>query len=315
MSSLFPVLVESVTSEGARCVRLRLVARADDENLPGFEPGAHVDIMTPSGLIRQYSLCGSADDTSAYEVCIKHDNATSRGGSASLCTQVSPGMELQISSPRNAFTLPEARRYSLVAGGIGITPLLPMLLRLQRNNAEWELHYYTREPEQAPFADMLRNSSYQEHVHFRRSLREGYPDCLNIPSPDTAIMLCGPDGFMNAVSSHAVAAGWRAEQIHTEYFRPAESSHSLMDQPFEVVLARSGQTIRVQAGQSIASALLAAGIEIDLACEQGMCGACIVPLLAGVGDHRDVVLTQEEQGGHIALCCSRSRTPSLTLDL
>ena len=314
MSSLFPVLVENVAPEGADCLRLRLVARAGEENLPAFEPGAHVDVMTPSGLIRQYSLCGSADDPAAYDVCIRRD-AASRGGSDSLCAQVTPGMELRISRPRNAFALPDARRYMLVAGGIGVTPILSMLLRLQRNNVGWRLYYYAREPDQAPFGEMLRHDPYREHVRFSRSLREGYPDFLDTPSPDTAIMLCGPDGFMNAVFAHAVAAGWRPEQIHTEYFRPAEASHALEDRPFEVVLARSGRTVTVPAGQSIASALLAAGMDIDLACEQGMCGACIVPLLAGVGDHRDEVLTEEEQGGHIALCCSRSRTPSLTLDL
>ncbi|MCE2577858.1 PDR/VanB family oxidoreductase [Komagataeibacter sp. FNDCR1] len=314
MSSLFPVLVEDAAPEGTDCVRLRLVARPGGEGLPSFEPGAHVDVMTPSGLIRQYSLCGAAEDPSAYELCIRRD-AASRGGSESLCTQVSRGMELLISAPRNAFSLPDAQRYMLVGGGIGITPLLSMMRRLQANGVDWGLSYYTREPDQAPFRDMLRASPYREHVRFSRSLKDGYPDFLEMPSPDTAIMLCGPDGFMDAVFSHAVAAGWRPEQIHTEYFRPTESTHALSDRPFEVVLARSGQTVTVPAGQSIASALLAVGIDVDLSCEQGMCGACIVPLLAGEGDHRDVVLTEEEQGSHIALCCSRSRTPSLTLDL
>lgn len=314
MSALFAVRVEDVAPEGADCVRLRLVARPGGEALPAFEPGAHVDVMTPSGLIRQYSLCGDADDPSAYVLCVKRD-AVSRGGSDSLCTQVTPGMELQISAPRNAFSLPDARRYMLVGGGIGITPLLSMMRHLQANGADWGLYYYAREPDKAPFRDMLCAPPYRDHVRFSRSLKDGYPDFLATPSPDTAIMLCGPDGFMDAVFSHAVAAGWQAEQIHTEYFRPTESSHALSDRPFEVVLARSGRTVAVPAGQSIASALLAAGMDVDLSCEQGMCGACIVPLLAGEGDHRDVVLTEEEQGSHIALCCSRSRTPSLTLDL
>ncbi|WP_019090498.1 PDR/VanB family oxidoreductase [Komagataeibacter europaeus] len=314
MSSLFPVLVDDVAPEGAGCVRLRLVARAGDDALPDFEPGAHVDVMTPSGLIRQYSLCGSADDPSAYELCIRHE-ADSRGGSESLCTQVRQGMELQISSPRNAFPLPRARRYILVAGGIGVTPLLSMMARLQRNGADWQLYYYARAPERAPFGDMLRAPPYAAQVRFGTSLKDGYPDVLGTPCADTAIMLCGPDGFMNAVYAHAVAAGWRTDQIHTEYFRPTETSDARSDQPFEVVLAQSGQTVAVPAGQSIASALLAAGVDVPLSCEQGMCGACVVPLLSGEGDHRDMVLTEDEQGGHIALCCSRSRSPSLTLDM
>ncbi|WP_010510781.1 PDR/VanB family oxidoreductase [Komagataeibacter europaeus] len=314
MSSLFPVLVDDVAPEGAGCVRLRLVARAGDDALPDFEPGAHVDVMTPSGLIRQYSLCGSADDPSAYELCIKHE-ADSRGGSESLCTQVRQGMELQISSPRNAFSLPRARRYILVAGGIGVTPLLSMMARLQRNGVDWQLYYYARAPEHAPFGDMLRTPPYAARVRFGASLKDGYPDALGTPCADTAIMLCGPDGFMNAVYAHAVAAGWRTDQIHTEYFRPTETSDARSDQPFEVVLAQSGQTVAVPAGQSIASALLAAGVDVPLSCEQGMCGACVVPLLSGEGDHRDMVLTEDEQGSHIALCCSRSRSPSLTLDM
>ncbi|GAN88701.1 PDR/VanB family oxidoreductase [Komagataeibacter intermedius] len=315
MSSLFPVHVDDVAPEGTECVRLRLVARPGDDALPAFEPGAHVDVMTPSGLIRQYSLCGSADDPSAYLLCIRRE-ADSRGGSQSLCTQVRPGMELQISTPRNAFSLPVARRYVLVGGGIGVTPLLSMMMRLQRDNADWQLHFYARDPERAPFREMLDASPYREHVHFSQSPRSGgYPAVLDSPDPDTAIMLCGPDGFMNAVFAHAVAAGWGTGQIHTEYFRPTDSTHALSDRPFEVVLARSGQTVPVPAGQSIASALLAAGVDVALSCEQGMCGACVVPLLAGDGDHRDMVLTEEEQGGSIALCCSRSRSPSLTLDL
>ena len=314
MSSLFPVIVEEIAPEGAGCVRLRLVARAGDDALPAHEPGAHIDVMTPSGLIRQYSLCGLADGPGAYELCIKHE-ADSRGGSESLCTQVRQGMELQISPPRNAFPLPRAQRYILVAGGIGITPLLSMMARLQRDGADWQLYYYARVPEQAPFGDMLRQSLYGKHVRFYRSLKNGYPDALDSPAADTAIMLCGPDGFMNAVFSHAVATGWQADQIHTEYFRPAETSHAMSDRPFEVILAQSGKTVTVPSGQSIASALLAAGVDVPLSCEQGMCGACVVPLLSGEGDHRDMVLTEDEQGSSIALCCSRSRGPSLTLGI
>lgn len=314
MSILFPVIVDEAAAEGAGCVRLRLVARPGDGALPDFEPGAHVDVVTPSGLIRQYSLCGPADDPSAYELCIKRE-ADSRGGSESLCTQARQGMELRISRPRNAFSLPRVGRYILVAGGIGVTPLLSMMARLQQNGADWQLYYYVHAPEHAPFGDMLRASPHAAHVHFSPSLKNGYPDALDAPCADTAIMLCGPDGFMHAVHAHAVAAGWRPEQIHTEYFRPVESSHAVPDQPFVVVLAQSGRTVTVPAGQSIASALLAAGVDVPLSCEQGMCGACVVPLLSGEGDHRDMILTEEEQGGNIALCCSRSRSPSLTLDM
>ncbi|MBE7729789.1 PDR/VanB family oxidoreductase [Komagataeibacter sp. FXV3] len=314
MSTLFPVIVGDAVPEGMGCVRLRLVARAGDDALPDFEPGEHVDVMTPSGLIRQYSLCGPPDDPSAYELCIKRE-ADSRGGSESLCTQARQGMELRISRPRNAFPLPQARRYILVAGGIGVTPLLSMMARLQQNGADWQLYYYARVPEHAPFGDMLRKPPYAAHVRFSSSLKNGYPDALDSPCADTAIMLCGPDGFMNAVYAHAVAVGWLTDQIHTEYFRPTETAHVLSDRPFEVVLAQSGQVVSVPSGQSIASALLAAGVDVPLSCEQGMCGACVVPLLAGEGDHRDMVLTEEEQGGNIALCCSRSRSPSLTLGM
>ncbi|NHN89628.1 PDR/VanB family oxidoreductase [Acetobacter conturbans] len=314
MSPLFPVLVQEATPEGRDCVRLRLTALEGQDALPAFEPGAHIDVMTPSGLIRQYSLCGSADDREAYELCVKREN-NSRGGSESLCSKAQPGMELQISHPRNAFPLPAAQRYILIGGGIGITPLLSMMGRLKQGGADWELHYYAREPEHAPFREALLNGPESDRVHLHQSIRNGYPEALSTPSPDTVIMLCGPTGFMDAVFAQAVANGWQTDQVRTEHFRPTESSHDEEDRPFDVVLARSGQTIAVPAGQSIASALLAAGIDVSLSCEQGMCGACVVPLLAGEADHRDMILTEEEQGCNIALCCSRARSPVLTVEL
>ncbi|MFT8897664.1 MAG: PDR/VanB family oxidoreductase [Acetobacter sp.] len=314
MSSLFPVLVDDAMPEGDGCVRLCLVASNGDDQLPGFEPGAHVDVVTPSGLVRQYSLCGSADDPSAYELCVRREEA-SRGGSDSLCKQARKGMELKISMPRNAFPLPEAQRYVLVAGGIGITPLLSMIRRLEQKGADWELYYYARNPESAPFGAMLREAPYAQRVQFSSSLRNGYPDALTTPSTGTVIMLCGPDGFMKAVRARAEESGWPQDAIRTEYFRPSETSIPLTDQPFQVVLARSGQVVTVPPDQSIASALMVAGIDVSLSCEQGMCGACVVPILAGEGEHRDMVLTEEEQQHSIALCCSRSRTPSLTLDM
>ena len=300
--------------EGADCVRLRLVATPGQGALPRFAPGAHVDVLTPAGLVRQYSLCGDADDPGFYELCIRREVA-SRGGSASLCSTVKKGMELHISPPRNAFALPGAQRYILIAGGIGITPLLPMMARLQRQGVDWALYYYTRTPGQAPFRDRLLTAPYASRVHMATSLRQGYPAALSRPDTDTAIMLCGPDGFMQAVSSHAIATGWEAAQIHTEYFRPTEMTPDDGEQAFEVVLARSGRRVTVPPDQSIASALMAAGIAVSLSCEQGMCGACVVPLLAGEGAHRDMVLSEDEQACSIALCCSRARTPSITVDL
>ncbi|AZV37910.1 oxidoreductase [Komagataeibacter xylinus] len=314
MSALFPVIVHDVMLEGADCVRLRLVATPGQGALPRFAPGAHVDVLTPAGLVRQYSLCGDADDPGFYELCIRRE-AASRGGSASLCSTVEKGMELHISPPRNAFALPGAQRYILIAGGIGITPLLPMMARLQRQGVDWALYYYTRTPDQAPFRDRLLTAPYASRVHMATSLRQGYPAALACPEADMAIMLCGPDGFMQAVSSHAIAAGWEAAQIHTEYFRPTEVAPDDGEQAFEVVLARSGRRVTVPPDQSIASALMAAGIAVSLSCEQGMCGACVVPLLAGEGAHRDMVLSEAEQACSIALCCSRARTPSITVDL
>ncbi|WP_130731870.1 PDR/VanB family oxidoreductase [Komagataeibacter xylinus] len=314
MSALFPVIVHDVMPEGADCVRLRLAAAPGQGALPRFAPGAHVDVLTPVGLVRQYSLCGDADDPGFYELCIKRE-AASRGGSESLCSTVEKGMELHISPPRNAFMLPAAQHYVLIAGGIGITPLLSMMARLQRQGADWTLHYYTRTPDQAPFRNRLLAAPYMGRVHMARSLKQGYPAALSRPDTDTAIMLCGPDGFMQAVSSHAIAAGWKPAQVHTEYFRPTEMVTHDDEQAFKVVLARSGRSITVPPGQSIAGALMAAGIAVSLSCEQGMCGACVVPLLAGEGAHRDMVLSEEEQACSIALCCSRARTPSITLDL
>ncbi|RBM08279.1 PDR/VanB family oxidoreductase [Novacetimonas cocois] len=314
MTSFLSAVIHDVAREGTDCIRLRLLAAEGQGPLPPYEAGAHIDVVTPAGPVRQYSLCGQPDALGTYELCIKRD-ATSRGGSESLFTQAKTGMALEISAPRNAFPMPEASRYILIAGGIGITPLMAMMGTLRHREADWRLYYYVREPANAPFRQDLAQDIASGRVMLATSLRNGYPDALEVPSPDAVVMLCGPNGFMDAVSSHAVSAGWRPDQVRREHFQPVEQPAGTSDRPFEVILSRTGRTVSIPAGQSIAYALLDAGIDVPLSCEQGMCGACVVPLLQGKGDHRDMILTQDEQERSIALCCSRARGSSLVLEL
>ncbi|MBB2201389.1 PDR/VanB family oxidoreductase [Gluconacetobacter tumulisoli] len=315
--AMFPTIACEIAPEGTDCLRLTLVA-PDGKPLPAFSPGAHIDVLTPAGLTRQYSLCGSPHDTAWYEICVKRES-TSRGGSRSLHEGVKPGAVLMISAPRNAFPLPEASRHILIAGGIGITPLIPMVRDLSARGRSFAFHYYASRPAEAPFLTEFRAGAFGPGASLRASFADHPPAGLESADPADAIMLCGPTGFMAAVRTRALFHGWRAEQIHCEHFQPPVDlpAHQGGDEAFAVRLARSGRVLEVGADESIAEALLAQGVSVDLSCEQGMCGACLMPLLDGEADHRDSVQGDGEKARNvqIALCCSRAKSACLVLDL
>jgi len=295
------------------------LASDDGSPLPAFAAGAHIDVHV-DGFVRQYSLCNSPADGAVYRIGVLRD-AASRGGSVAMHA-LATGTSLEISTPKNHFPLDEHAAHTiLIAGGIGITPLIAMAEQLREAGRSFELHYCAREPGRAAFRERLGEHGFAEHTRFYFD-SEG-PDArldlarvLAQPHAGTHVYVCGPTGFIDAVLGAATSAGWPAQNVHREYFGAAQPpAHA--DDAFQVTLASCRRVIDVPAGTSIVEALRAGGIEVPVSCEQGVCGTCITRVLEGVPDHRDLYLTDEEREANDQLlpCCSRSRTPMLVLDL
>ncbi|MCC4619972.1 PDR/VanB family oxidoreductase [Xanthomonas cassavae CFBP 4642] len=318
--SLHEVRVAAVAEQGPRQRAIRLESIGSE--LPAFEAGAHVDLHLPDGMIRQYSIASAPHVRDHYVLCVKLADA-SRGGSRHLCEQLSPGDRLQISSPRNLFPLHPGERHVLLAAGIGITPLLSMAEALEARGEPFVLHYYVRRHTDVAFGQRLQQGFLHGQVQLHlsdggQSPRVHVPEELGQARARDQLYLCGPAAFMDHFTQLALARGWRAAQLHRERFAAVDPAHDHgAERAFEVELAASGRVLQVPADGSIASALLDAGIEVPLSCEQGMCGACLTGVLAGVPDHRDSVLSDAERASNtqITLCCSRSRSPRLVLDL
>lgn len=310
-----PLVVTVIAKQfnGAGNVLLTLANRSG-QPLPAFTPGAHIDVIIPDGGKRQYSLCSAPAEY--YEICVRLDEC-STGGSRWLHQQLTTGDKLEISAPRNHFPLPHAPRTLLFAAGIGLTPLLVMAEALAARQANFTLHLYLKHADQLAFSQRLRNLGACVVIHYSSegdSLRQRVPEDLTQPD-NAALVFCGPASFMHHLQQLALQHGWDEAQLHSERF---QSTSSLMaGAAFEVQLASSGARFAVGEQQTIAEVLEEAGIEIELSCEQGMCGACITGVLAGEPDHRDDVLSQQERAANdcIVLCCSRARSPLLVLDL
>lgn len=289
--------------------------------LPAFAAGSHVDVQPSGGITRQYSLCNDPKETHRYLIGVLRDPA-SRGGSQAMHDQVEVGQVLQISAPRNHFPLAhDAKRSLLLAGGIGVTPILCMAERLAITGADFEMHYCTRSADRMAFKARIASSEFASKVkfHFDDGAAEQKLDLaalLAAPQPGMHLYVCGPKGFMDAVLKTARAKGWPEGQLHYEFFG-AEVAKSDSDAGFEVKLASSGRIIKVPKDQTVVKALAEAGVEIMTSCEQGVCGTCLTRVLEGVPDHKDSYLTPEEQAANDQFmpCCSRSKTPQLVLDL
>lgn len=236
--------------------------------------------------------------------------------------RVQAGHRLRIGAPRNAFGLAaQARSHLLLAGGIGVTPILAMAEQLQRDGADYAMHYATRAPVRTAFAARIAASPLAPHVHLHHddgdpSQRLDLAASLAAPVPGRHLYVCGPQGFIDAVLGSARAAGWPDAQLHHESFTPAPAARS-GDGAFTVRLARSGRDVDVAAGQRVTDALAAAGVTVPTSCEQGICGTCLTRVIDGTIDHRDQYLTPEEQaaGDQFTPCCSRACSPTLVLDL
>jgi vanillate O-demethylase ferredoxin subunit len=295
--------------------------------LPDAEPGAHIDVHVAPGIVRQYSLCNGPAERGAcrtYRIAVKREPA-SRGGSSRIHDEFHVGRIAAISAPRNHFPLRlDAPHSVLLAAGIGITPLFAMAQRLAAEGRSFELHYFARSQAHAAFHRELGRGVLADASHFHFGL-EGEPltdrlkSLLGTRRTGAQLYLCGPAAFMALVRQTAARA-WPADSVHFEYFGaptdPSMQAHE-RDAAFVVHLARSGRSVIVAAGCTALDALREAGVDVDSSCEQGVCGSCIARVLDGVPDHRDAYLTDDERcrNDAIALCVSRARSDSLTIDL
>ncbi len=319
-ASTLSVRVARKAVEATDICTFELVA-VDGAALPSFSAGSHVDVHLPGGLTRQYSLCNDPTETHRYLIGVLRDPA-SRGGSQALHTMVQEGQVLQISAPKNHFGLAhDARRSLLLAGGIGVTPILCMAERLAMTGADFAMHYCTRSRDRAAFLLRITASRYAPRVqlHFDDGAADQKLDLAALladPQAGVHLYVCGPQGFMDAVLKTAREKGWPENQLHYEFFS-AEVARSDSDAGFEIQLASSGRVIAVATDQTVTQALSAAGVEVQTSCEQGVCGTCLTRVLSGMPDHKDLYLTPEEQAANdqFTPCCSRAKTARLVLDL
>lgn len=288
--------------------------------LPAFSAGAHVDIQVKSGVIRQYSLCNHPEERDRYLIGVLRDPA-SRGGSVAMHEEIQVGDLIQISAPKNHFPLKPAGRTLLLAGGIGITPLLCMAERLAHTEADFTLHYCTRSPQRTAFRERIDASGFAERVHFHfddgaAEQKLDLEALLGTPDPDARVYVCGPSGFIDAVMTTCKAAGWHSERLHSEYFAGAKTD-TADDGSFEVKIASSGASFTIPADKTVHQVLAENGIEIMVSCEQGVCGTCLTRVLEGEPDHRDLYLEDDEHAANdqFTPCCSRAKSKVLVLDL
>jgi ferredoxin-NADP reductase/phenylpropionate dioxygenase-like ring-hydroxylating dioxygenase large terminal subunit len=292
--------------------------RALRGHLPTFQPGAHIDVHLPNGLIRQYSITNAPGETGSYMIGVKRE-APSGGGSQCLHEVVREGDVLAISEPRNNFPLRrDAVRTLFIAGGIGITPLLAMAQALHHSNLVYELHYFARGREGLAFPERLATLGDHLQTHLDLSpaaTAERIRALLSNYRPRVHVYVCGPAPMLDATRGIASELGWPESQVHFEYFKNA---HAIDDSSrFEVALARSVVTLEVPPGKTILQVLRQSGIGIPSSCEQGACGTCLATVLEGEPDHQDVYLNDAERrsGTKIITCVSRAKSPRLVLDL
>jgi ferredoxin-NADP reductase len=299
----------------ARDTNLYTFERPDHGPLPPAEPGAHIGVILPNGIERQYSLVHAGSDLTEYTVGVKRD-ANSRGGSVYMHDQLRVGLKLRIVPPRNNFPLKEdADLVVLIAGGIGITPIYCMFRRLIALGRPWELYYSCRSRMDTAFLSEL--SKYpQVHFHFDDEEQGRFLNVAAIVEklPKSAhLYCCGPAPMLAAFE--AATQHWAPQQVHVEYFTPKFAA--AQEGGYVVELARSKRELVIPPGKSILQAVREAGIQVPHSCEEGVCGACETRVISGTPDHRDTILTEQErkESATMMICCSGSKSPRLVLDI
>ena len=306
------VLVEQVEPLADGVLGLTLRA-ADGAQLPPWRPGAHVDLVLEPGLVRQYSLCGDPDDRHRWRLAVLREPA-GRGGSRHVHERLTPGTHLRVDGPRNHFELLPAPEYLFIAGGIGITPIMPMLAAATAAGARWRLLYGGRR--RASMALLDRLAPYGDRVSVHPQDEAGLLDLslLDTPRAGTLVYCCGPEPLLAAVEARC--AGWPEGALRVERFTPKPAEFAA-DHDFEVVLSCSDRTVHVPAGISVLKAIEQAGVSVLSSCREGTCGTCETGVLDGEPEHRDSILTEAERaaGDLMMICVSRCRGERLVLDL
>ncbi|MEU5684541.1 oxidoreductase [Streptomyces venezuelae] len=323
-----PALEEPVSGRPrSRALRLRVARhetvaegvvqlRLEGARLPGWTPGAHLDLVLPSGLVRQYSLCGDPEDSSSYTVATRLIAAEhgGRGGSREVHGQLAEGAVVEVRGPRNRFPLADAASYVFVAGGIGITPILPMLRAVEAAGAPWRLLYGGRSRASMPFLEEVEKlgGAGRGRVTVVAQDEDGLPDLaafLDGTPSGAAVHVCGPEALLDAVAA-VLPDGC---SLHVERFTPRTSADG--NTAFEVELRRSGRTVAVAADTTVLAAVRAELPDTPYSCRQGFCGTCQQRVVEGEIDHRDELLTDGERAGSMLICVSRARGERLVLDM
>lgn len=310
------LVVKQRRDEASDIISLEL-EQTDGTLLAPFTAGAHVDVRLRNGLVRQYSLSNNPAERQRYRLGVLRE-PTSRGGSRAIHEHLQVGQTVEIGRPRNAFTLDERADHTiLIAGGIGITPLLAMAHRLGALGKSFELHYCTRSRDRAAFLSELTTFRDRVQMHFDdgpSSQKLDIDKALASAADGSHLYTCGPRGFMDFVVGAAQRLDWLPSNVHVEHFGAEIDTNG---EPFTVVARRSGLALTVNPGQTIATVLQSAGVEFDMSCQSGVCGTCVTAVIEGTPDHRDLVQTEEQKAANktITICCSRSKTRSLVLDI
>jgi ferredoxin-NADP reductase len=313
-STVVTLRVQAKTPQAEDVVTVRL-ADPQGRRLPDWTPGSHIDLVLPNGLTRQYSLCGDRWDAYSYRIGVLREPA-GRGGSAFVHEVLEPGHLVGVGAPRNNFPLVPSPRYLFVAGGIGITPIMPMIHQADLVGADWQLLYGGRRRASMAFLDEL--AGYGDRVRLHPQDELGLlplAEFVGEARDDTRIYCCGPGPLLDAID--AVCARWPRYALRTERFVAEEHGPAVHEGPFTVELARTGATVTVSPEMSVLDAAHAAGAEVLSSCRQGICGTCETTVLAGRPDHRDSLLDDDDRaaGDCMYICVSRSCTDRLVLDL
>ena len=311
-SVMLRVAVKTAEADGVVALELRSPTGG---RLPDWAPGAHIDLVLATGDVRQYSLCGDRWDPHSYRVAVLREDA-GRGGSAHIHDELEVDAIVGVGGPRNNFHLVPSAKYLFIAGGIGITPILPMLDQAERLGIEWTLLYGGRTRGSMAFTDEL--SRFGDRVQILPMDEVGMIDLashLRTVDEDVKVYCCGPEPLLQALADHT--EHWPSHLIRTERFAAREQAEPVRSQPFDVELVRSDATVRVGPGTSILEAARRAGVGVLSSCGEGTCGTCETAVLEGTPDHRDSIFDDAERDAcdRMFICVSRSCSDRLVLDL
>jgi ferredoxin-NADP reductase len=297
-----------------RVIELEL-ARPQGERLPDWTPGSHIDLVLPTGLSRQYSLCGDPADVRTYTIAVQRE-AAGEGGSRWIHDELQVGDTVRFGGPRNTFSLVPGARHAFLAGGIGITPIVSMLRAAQQLGSDWSLLYLGRSRSAMAYAEPL--IALGDRVTLHPADERGPADLAGWAAaldPDAKLYACGPERLLQAVE--AIGSGRLRGSVRVERFAARTVDTPPRRTPYVVECARQGVEVEIAPTSSIAEGLQAAGIRVLTSCGRGVCGTCLTDVLAGVPDHRDTLLDDDERAAGDCLfpCVSRSRSARLVLDL